>query len=234
MKAAPGLPGGLSRRVSGIPVLPRLLSIKERNLRMKTLTCLGLALVVLNLEAQVAIPSTFMLSNRERGYGLDSPIFDADGRRLFGSNYVAILYAGPTPDALTPAWFSLGVPAQATVTVLSPDGAGYFRGTRTAYADVMWGQYAWLQVRVWDTLLGSTYDEVAALGQGGYGESNLFQARGGHDSVFGEPPTEPGALIGLESFRLHEVPEPSAAGLALLGAAVLFSSRQGLRRRHGT
>src|SRR2546428_7929186 len=35
--------------------------------------------------------------------GIDAPVFDASGNRLFGSNYVAMLYGGSNPNSLVPA-----------------------------------------------------------------------------------------------------------------------------------
>jgi len=79
--------------------------------------------------------------------------------------------------------------------------------------------YAWLEVRAWDTRLGATYEDVAALGMGGYGESPAFYAQGGDPiSSLG---TSPFPLIGLQSFSLRPVPEPSTWALAVLGGLVL-------------
>jgi hypothetical protein len=77
----------------------------------------------------------------------------------------------------------------------------------------------WLQVRAWDTTLGATYEEVAARGIGGYGESPVFRAQGG---VWGGLPELPYPLIGLQSFQLRPiVPEPGTAVLLVFGLAGL-------------
>ena len=60
------------------------------------------------------------------------------------------------------------------------------------------------------------------LGVGGYGDSNLFQKKGG-DPCGLPTPHEP--LIGLQSFSL--VPEPSTwALLAFGGAYLIWKSRK--------
>lgn len=122
--------------------------------------------------------ATFAFQN----WFVDAPVFDADGNRLFGTNYLAAMYGGPSPDSLQPAFFRSDLPAQAPVTFLYAGLAGYFQGD-TAYVRNVpsgpGGAEAWLQVRAWDTRLGATYEEVAALGQGGFGESNIFRERGG-------------------------------------------------------
>ena len=89
--------------------------------------------------------------------------------------------------------------------------------------------FAWLQVRVWDTRLGATYEEVAGLGIGGYGESPLFYAQG--RNPLSAPPDLPGPLIGLQSFSLRPVvPEPSTWALLVLGGTALWWAVR--RRRH--
>ncbi|MGW8180685.1 MAG: PEP-CTERM sorting domain-containing protein, partial [bacterium] len=85
-----------------------------------------------------------------------------------------------------------------------------------------------LQVRAWDARLGDSYEEVEALGIGGYGESQPFFAQGG---VPGQLlPDLPGELIGLQSFRLRAiVPEPSSGTLLALGIGVLWCRLTALR-----
>jgi hypothetical protein len=160
--------------------------------------------------------SVFYFTNWLPGGGLDSPVFDGAGNRLFGSDYVAMLYGGPTPDSLQPAWDSVYFHDMPPVpfTFAPEDQAGYFRDTGyVQIGNVACGATPWLQVRAWDTRLGGAYEDVVALGIGGYGESDLFQHRGG-DCDAGPP--EP--LFGLESFSLLPVvPEPSCSVLLLLG-----------------
>ena len=161
---------------------------------------------------------------------LDAPVFNADGSRLFGTNYLAIVYGGPSVDSLTPALngdgFGLLAPAPFTISLQGQ--TGYFAGPSLRIASVPCGGPAWLQVRAWDARLGESYEEVAGLDLGGYGESNLFQARGGLPHPCAMLPTQPEPLRGLQSFALREViPEPSSTLLLLLGLpALLFFRRR--------
>lgn len=92
------------------------------------------------------------------------------------------------------------------------------------------GASAWLRLKVWDSGLGTTYEETVAKGLGGYGQSELFYARGGNPA--GSPPDLPAPLIGLQSFSVLEVvPEPGAGVLLLTGLLGAWVSRQGRRRR---
>ena len=104
-----------------------------------------------------------------------------------------------------------------------------FQAGYVAIPTVSCGGIAWLQVRAWDAGLGATYEEVVNLGLGGYGESNLFQKRGG--IACGPTVSPPEPLIGLQSFALREViPEPGSTLLLLLGLPVLLF----FRRRRST
>ncbi len=170
------------------------------------------------------MPVHFLFRNygQFEGHLIDAPILDSAGNRLFGTNYAVELYGGPTPDSLQPAQarWTTG-PARGTVTDRYLGQAGYFSSdsfTDEAYVNLVPPRgVAWLQVRTWDTRLGATYEDAVSAGNGGYGASNLFQAQGGSDSIFGEPPVFPKPLVGLESFRILEVPEPSSRILMLLG-----------------
>ena len=157
---------------------------------------------------------------------LDAPVFDSNGLRLNGTDYVTMLYGGPTVDSLIPAYAGSQIMAPVPFTYRPDLGGGYFaRGGAVEIDTVPGGGMAWLQVRAWDARLGATYEDVVALGIGGYGESGLFQKQGGNPDLGVPTPSEP--LIGLQSFSLLEmIPEPNTFALVLLGFGLLF------RRRH--
>jgi hypothetical protein len=165
----------------------------------------------------VGLPSiaqeAFLFQNYRPDLGIDAPVFDAAGNRLTGTNYVAMLFGGPTPDVLAPATtISRFVPMPPVPFTYMPGGlGGYF-----AYGIVQITNVciipAWLQVRAWDARLGSTYEEVIALGVGGYGQSPLFQLHGSDTCLPNPPPAV--HLIGLQSFSL--VPEPGPVLLLLI------------------
>jgi len=169
--------------------------------------------------------SSFWLNNAWEP--VNSPVFDAQGNPLEGSNYAAELWGGATADSLTPA-LSFGTGHRVIVPFLTGSYAGYFRdeqssGDVTTVLSVPSGDLVWLEVRAWDTRLGATYEQAAALGLGGYGESPLFTARGSYPlDLLGLP----APLTGLQSFNLLPVvPEPSSMLLGLLGLALLFCRR---------
>ena len=167
--------------------------------------------------------SSFVFVNYANGL-IDAPVFDAHGNRLLGSSYAAMLYGGPTIDSLQPAWDEVVFHNMAPVPfTFTPNGLnGYFDDSGyVQIGNVAPGLLAWLQVRAWDTRLGATYEEVAALGIGGYGASNSFQESGGDPNA--GVPTLPEFLSGLQSFSLLPViPEPSSASLMLVGLPLML------------
>ena len=157
--------------------------------------------------------SWFELANKHSP-SVDAPVFDAVGVALAGTNYLAELWGAATADSLTP----LLVIDQGNRRMIVPFVSnGYFLPTagRLCVLSVPPGGQAWLEVRAWDARLGGTYEEVARLGIGGYGESNIIRALAGNPD--GGVPTLPGSLIGLQSFSLRPIPEPSPTLLFLLG-----------------
>jgi hypothetical protein len=94
------------------------------------------------------------------------------------------------------------------------------------------GETAWFQVRVWETAFGATYWEAVnnSQAQGGrlalVGTSNIIRVTTGNPTI--TPPTTAGSLIGagLQGFYFPMIPEPSALGLGLLGAALLLLERR--------
>ena len=146
--------------------------------------------------------------------GIDAPVYDSQGNRLNGSNYLAMLYVGPASDSLQPV-FRL---ADHSVAIV-PFEFGWVSGGPVEADNVLAGNLVWAQMRAWDARLGATYNEAQQLGLGGYGESSLFQVRAGGNSGVGPVPS---FLTGLESFSLLPVvPEPSALSLLLLALPLL-------------
>jgi hypothetical protein len=91
------------------------------------------------------------------------------------------------------------------------------------------GQSATFQMRVWDNKGGTITTWAAALtawnaGQTAIGWSPLFAITG--LGGFGVPPGTPPNLVGLQSFQLTTVPEPSVIALGALGAGCLLFLRR--------
>jgi|GEM_PF-2665728 hypothetical protein len=164
--------------------------------------------------------ATFALRNYA-GTNFDRPVFDAAGNRLFGSNFVAMLYGGLEADSLVPAvrWGTSEVAPPVPFTYTPNGQSGYFLysdpGTGVSYVAMPTfeaGAFGWLQVRAWDLRVAPTYEEAVALGTG-YGHSALFRGVGGTGPI--PNPVPPSLLFGLESFSL--VPEPSTGLLLVVG-----------------
>ncbi|MBE0540425.1 MAG: PEP-CTERM sorting domain-containing protein [Verrucomicrobia bacterium] len=172
------------------------------------------------LTATIEAQSTFHFQNLVPSSGIDAPVFDADGARLTDPHYAVELWGGARSDSLSPTLdFSSG--QRLILPFLSGVGAGYFTSVNqmTVWA-VAGGDFAWVQVRAWDVRLGATYEEVVAIGVGGYGESSLLYKLGGNPLGL---PTPPSPLTGLQAFSLLPVvPEPSTWPLFALGGTALY------------
>lgn len=86
------------------------------------------------------------------------------------------------------------------------------------------GVNAFLQVRVFSTASGSFAAASAAGLPNTFGSSGVFSVATGNPGA--SPPGTPAALVGLTSFNLNAVPEPSSLALAGLGAAALLAFRR--------
>ena len=182
------------------------------------LAVLGCALTVAPALGQ----ATFALRNHYGGFGLDAPVYDWNGGLLTGATWRAELYGGPETGSLAPV-LGLWNQQRGTAALRFP---GYFHSDdEWAVFSVPVGGSAWLQLKVWDSGLGTTYEETVAKGLGGYGQSELFYARGGNPA--GSPPDLPAPLVGLQSFSVLEViPEPGVGVLLLAALVVLvFAAR---------
>jgi hypothetical protein len=160
-----------------------------------------------------ASPTTI---NYDPWHGVNAPVYDAEGTPLAGANYLAELWGGVSTNSLAPL---LDINRGYSRLILPFNDRGHVNSASAwlSVLDVPPGGWAWLQMRAWDARIGPTYEEVVALGWGGYGQSMPFYAQGGDPTV--PPPVPPGDLIGLQSFSLLPVvPEPSTwALLACVG-----------------
>ena len=174
--------------------------------------------------------SSFLLANRYTVYGINAPVFDAQGVPLSGAIYQAELWGGVSSNSLAPA-LVLNSGNIRLFVPFTPGGYFFSSVSTLSVRDVAPRGYAWLQIRAWDARLGSTYESVTALDIGGYGASPLFYAQGNDPLAL--PPAPPAPLLGLQSFSLLPVvPEPGTGVLVLLGFGCLAAWRWFNRRAH--
>ena len=189
---------------------------------MKTSLAFGCVMCV--FACNVLAQATFHFQNYNSFSGIDAPVFDAEGNRLAGSDYAVELWGGSSNNSLSPT-LNFANSQRLFLNFKTGIAAGYFFSTAemTVFA-VPGNGFAWMQVRAWETRLGTTWEEVAAIGMGGYGESSLLYIMGGDPN--GVPPTTPRPLIGLQSFSLRPIPEPAVWQLGVIGFASLLLVRQ--------
>jgi hypothetical protein len=148
---------------------------------------------------------------------LNAPIFLSNGStRLAGAGFMAELLAGASAGSLSPV---------ASAPFQSGGGAGYFAGGTQIIPGVVGGGTAFIQIRAWSTAAGATYAAAVASGLGdAWGASSVFSVVTGNPSA--TPPGTPAILVGLQSFNLNPIPEPSTFALAGLGIASLLLFRR--------
>jgi hypothetical protein len=191
----------------------------------QTATLTALLLILLFAAAPSAHPQgTVYFNNKVSSAGINAPVYDTvmGGAKLEGSDYKAQLYAGPagtTEDKL--------VAVGAIVDFLTGVAAGYLNvgtdGSRSI-PGVTPGDNAVVQIRAWRAAAGATYEEALASPLPGAkaGKSNLVTVQ--------TPPSAlmtPANLVGLQSFAVVAVPEPTMLALSALGVAwLLFRFRK--------
>jgi len=149
------------------------------------------------------------------GSGLNAPVYESDGViKLSGSQYMAELLGGPSASSLGPV---------ATTSFFTGNGAGYFNGLTQGIPGVPGGTEGWVEVLVWNTASGLTFDQAKASGlPNSWWQSSVFTVRTGITVV---NPSAGGLLLGLGNspvFLNGAVPEPSMFALAGLGAALVL------------
>ncbi len=147
--------------------------------------------------------------------GIDAPVFDTDCvTPLAGAAYLAQVYAGRTPDSLSPVGW--------VMPFRTGEKAGYISGVAItipgSFTDLVY-----TQLRAWEAAAGATFEEAVAAG-GKYGVSNIVPMW----TVM--PPGTPNMPVGLQSFCL--VAEPGTGALLALGGMALLALTP--RRRNQT
>ena len=164
-----------------------------------------IATVVLNgvLSGAAFAQGTVVFANI--GPGVDAQVYLSDGTtRLNGPQYMAELLAGPTASTLA---------LIATTPFLSGNSAGYYADSTQTINTVQGGGIAFIQVDVWNTAAGTTFDQAQASGFGNaWAQSSVFSVQTGN---WGIPPTTPSILVGLTPLSLN-AGTPMPAQLSIL------------------
>lgn len=173
----------------------------------KLLTVAALLVVAYASQAQ----GTVNFNNRVSGV-VDAPVFDVNGTtKLEGAAFQAGLYEGNNLVG-------------AAVPFRTGAGAGYWNpvGGADRTTSVAPGAAVTLTVKAWEASGGATYAAAVAAGAKA-GSSEAFTVTTGGA---GSPPSLPANLVGLKSFSLTQVPEPTTLALGALGAAALLFRRR--------
>ena len=178
--------------------------------------------LILTLALGVACVSAFAqgtlnFANVGTG-GLNAPVSEVGTSvKLAGTAWIAQLWYGPagaTEGSL------IAHPTTATFSTTAAQ-AGYFFGGARTIDTIAVGSVAVVQVRVWNAAAGSTWALAEANAAVGIiGTSSLLNV------TLTGPPATPANLVGLQSFTVHPVPEPTSFALAGLGAAALLIFRR--------
>jgi hypothetical protein len=155
-------------------------------------------------QGQISFGNRFSIA------GIDAPVFDTDcATRLAGAAYLAQVYAGRTPDSLSPVGW--------VMPFRTGERAGYIYGVAITIPNAI-ADLVYTQLRAWEARAGASFEEAVAAG-GKYGVSNIVPMW----TVM--PPGTPNVPYGLQSFCL--VPEPEARTLLALGGGLgLLAARR--------
>lgn len=168
-------------------------------------------LMAVVLGGVASAQGTFNFSNGAAGVNAPVKLGDLAGPNVpIGNGYFAQAFAGAVGTAAS-GLVAIGTPINFSLS------AGYFFGGGVAVPGIAGGTAAVVQIRAWSAALGAT---APALNAPGSGASNLVTVN------LVSPPTAENNLVGLQSFAITPVPEPSVVALAVLGVGALLLRRK--------
>jgi hypothetical protein len=174
----------------------------------------------ISLPCHAAFTQGLVYFSNNYGQQVNAPVYESDGvTPLSGSQFMAELFGGLSTNSLQ---------AITTTLFMQASAAGYFYGGTPAISTVAPRNPAWIQVDVWNTAFGSTFDQARASGAANaWWQSSVFSVVTGGG---GSPPANAAPLIGLGTspvFLNGLAPEPSALSLLLVGGlATWYRSRR--------
>lgn len=183
-----------------------------------------LLLLACSLLAAVSVYAQGTVNFANGAAGVNAPIYYISPPTLASAGngpWAAMLFAGPAGTAAD-ALSSTIVSGSSSVLGTTP---GYVLGGARTITGIASGSQATLQIRAWNTQQwGSAYPTAATLDgtTPGFGYSTPITITLGG----GATPTP--NMVGLTSFNIAPVPEPSSIALGLLGlgAVALFRRRK--------
>ena len=180
--------------------------------------------IYLSLFCHAAFAQGLVYFSNEYGQQVNAPVYESDGiTPLFGSQFMAELFAGPSTNSLQ---------AITSTPFMQLSAAGYFYGGTPSISTVPPRNPAWIQVDVWNTAFGRTFDQAQASGAANaWWQSSVFSVVTGGGAV---NPANAAPLIALGTspvFLNGLIPEPSAMSLLLMGSLATWCRSRRPRRR---
>jgi len=176
----------------------------------RTLLIAALLLATASAMAQ----GTVNFRNKATAAGVNAPVLDTATGAPVTSAFMAQLYAGATETSLSPVG--------AAVNFLGT--AGLFSGGERRIEGIPAGGAAWIQVKAWDSAGGSSFEAVDGT-KFKVGMSTVFKLDATANPL-ASPPGTPVDLVGLTSFSVAVIPEPTTIALGALAAGALLLFRR--------
>jgi hypothetical protein len=194
----------MEARINSIPILHAF------PIEVKRWLLIGMTLIPVLGSSSVHAQGAIWFANRSGTPFIDERVTDGrTGAWLAGEAWTAQLYysedLSPRTE-LRPAF-----PATHFMNAdIFPNRGGYIVPVTVIVPGTTYRQIVAVEMRVWNTAAGSTYEEAAANPNGVVGSSERF------DVLLFDTRT-PGYLLGLNPFSVHPVSEPSALCMLLTG-----------------